>query len=104
MWGIVVIGIVMKIFFWNKQKIISLALYVGLGWMSIFALKPIITNMPPEIFWWVLAGGLFYTLGVPFFATRKMKYSHTIWHLFVLAGTFCHFIAIYKSIPVVVKI
>lgn len=103
MWGIVAFGVIMKIFFWNKQKIISLALYIALGWMAIFALKPIITNMPPEIFWWVLAGGLLYTLGVPFFATRKMKYSHTIWHCFVLAGTFCHFIAIYKSIPVVVK-
>lgn len=103
MWAIVLFGIIMKIFFWRRLKALSLALYIGLGWMAIFVLKPIITNMPAEIFWWVLAGGLLYTLGVPFFATRKMKYSHTIWHLFVLAGTFCHFIAIYKSIPVVVK-
>jgi hemolysin III len=103
MWGLALFGIVMKVFFWNRLKTISLALYVAMGWMSIFVLKPIITNMPAEIFWWMLAGGLFYTLGVPFFATRKLKYSHTIWHCFVLAGTFCHFIVIYKSIPVVVK-
>jgi len=103
MWSIVVAGIFMKIFFWKKLKIVSLALYLLLGWMAVFVLKPIITNMPGEIFWWILAGGLAYTLGVPFFAWKKVKYNHAIWHCFVLAGTACHFIAIYKSLPVIVK-
>ena len=103
MWAIIGFGILMKIFYTGKIKALSVALYLSLGWMSVFIIKPILTNMPLEIFWWLLAGGLAYTLGTIFYVWIKLKYHHAIWHCFVLAGTICHFVAIYLSLPVVVR-
>ncbi len=96
MWGIIAIGSILKLFFTGKYQWVSVMLYLFLGWMAVFIARPL-SKMPQEVFWWILAGGLAYTFGVIFYKNQKLKYSHAIWHIFVLAGTFFHFIAIFKS-------
>jgi len=97
MWGIILFGAVLKIFFTGKFQWVSVILYLFLGWMAVFIYKPLYQNMTWEVFQWLLYGGLAYTLGVVFYKNQKLKYSHAIWHLFVLAGTFCHYVGVYKS-------
>lgn len=103
MWSIVAIGSVLKIFFTGRFEWVSLGLYLLLGWMAVFIIKPLVTNMPSEIFWWILGGGLAYTSGIIFYRWEKLKYHHAIWHCFVLGGSIAHFVAVYLSIPVTVK-
>ncbi|MBP6558556.1 MAG: hemolysin III family protein, partial [Flavobacterium sp.] len=76
----------------------SVVLYLVMGWMIVFVIKPLIDTVPLEIFWWILAGGLSYTVGVYFYVKSYKYYYHTIWHIFVLLGTMLHFMAIYKSL------
>ncbi|MCS6934738.1 MAG: hemolysin III family protein [Chitinophagales bacterium] len=97
MWGIIAAGSILKLFFTGRFKAIELGLYLGLGWMAIFIIKPLHANLPTNIFWWLLAGGLFYTSGVIFYTWKKLKYHHAIWHCFVLGGTVMHFIAVYQG-------
>lgn len=97
MWTLIAAGSVLKLFFIGKYEIVSVVIYLVLGWMVVFIFQPIRANMPMEIFYWILAGGLAYTVGVVFYKWRSLKYQHGIWHLFVLAGTACHFVAIYKG-------
>lgn len=97
MWGIIVLGSLLKLFFTGKYQWLSVMLYLFLGWMAVFIARPLNHNMPPTVFYWLLAGGLAYTFGVIFYKNQKLIYSHAIWHLFVLAGTFFHYIAILKS-------
>ncbi len=72
--------------------------------MAVFIVKPIMANMPLEIFWWVLGGGIVYTTGAIFYVWEKLPYHHGIWHCFVLGGTILHFVAIYKSLPLHITI
>ena len=104
MWGIIAAGSILKIFFTGKYEWLSVVLYVGLGWMAVFLVRPLSHTLPLEIFLWLLAGGLAYTGGVYFFMNDRIKYNHAIWHLFVLAGTVTHFFAIYKSMSVAVNV
>lgn len=95
-WGIAAIGIAMKIVFKAQYPIVSTMLYLLMGWIIIFALKPLVALVPPLGIAWLVAGGVFYTLGVAFYAfDSQFRYSHFIWHLFVMAGTFCHYFAVY---------
>ena len=71
--------------------------------MLVFIIKPLVANIPTEIFAYIVAGGIFYGAGVAFYLWKKLSYHHAVWHVFVLAGTVTHFVAIYKSIPVVVE-
>jgi hemolysin III len=98
MWSIIVVASVLKVFHVGKRDIMSTVLYLGLGWMAVFLIKPLIATMPLEIFIWLLAGGLFYTGGV-YFYIKRWPYSHAVWHLFVLAGTVSHYFAVYKMLP-----
>jgi hemolysin III len=89
-------GISFKAIFGPKYSIVSALFYLFMGWMSIVAIKPIILAISIKGFMWIIAGGCFYTLGILFFAVdTKVAYFHTIWHLFVLAGSICHFIMIF---------
>jgi hemolysin III len=90
-WGFAVIGIVYEFLFLGRSKWITVTLYLGMGWLSVVAVKPIIALFPQGLIWWLLAGGLFYTGGVLFYVRKKMRYHHVIWHLFVLFGSACHF-------------
>jgi len=90
-WGMAIGGIVFKIFFTGKYNKISTVFYVFMGWIIIFALKPLILHASINLLVWFLIGGISYTLGVVFYALKKVPFSHAIWHLFVLGGSVCHF-------------
>lgn len=95
-WGLAALGVALKVFQQQHHVILSTCLYLLMGWVVVIAIEPLLANMPLAGLLWLLAGGLFYTLGVVFFATDTMlAYGHFIWHLFVIAGTTCHFFAIF---------
>jgi len=86
------IGVIFKAVYGHRYAALSGAFYLLMGWLAIFAIEPIIKALPSYGPAWLLAGGIFYTLGFIFFALdKKYHYFHTIWHLFVLAGSFAHF-------------
>ncbi len=96
-WAMAAGGIVVNLLWLGKSRKferIGVALYVGMGWLAVIAIKPMIDRLPLGMLLWILAGGLSYTLGVVFYAWRKMPFHHAIWHLFVLGGSTCHFLAI----------
>lgn len=94
MWLIVLLGAFFKLFFIDRLKRLSVVLYLVMGWMIIFVAKPIYEQMPLDVFYWVLAGGLSYTIGVYFYATSHKLYHHAIWHVFVLGGSISHYMAV----------
>lgn len=93
-WFMAIAGVVFKIFFVHRLKIVSVIAYVFMGWMIIFAIKPLVNTLPSDGIFWLVAGGLAYTLGVIFYAWKKLPFNHAIWHLFVLGGSICHFFAV----------
>jgi len=94
-WGLAVAGVVMKAIHTNGTSNLSIALYLAMGWLAVFAVRPLYYSMPAWGLFWILAGGVMYSAGVGFFAyDHKGKYNHFIWHLFTLAGTSCHVIAV----------
>ena len=103
MWTIVIAGSCMKIFYTGKNKVFSVSLYLALGWMALFIIKPLAANMPLPVMGWAVAGGLAYTLGVVFYLWKNLQYHHAVWHLFVLTGSVTHFFAVYNSIPINIK-
>jgi len=93
-WALAVVGIVFKAVFIGKWKKLSTLAYVAMGWLVVVALKPMLAVIPKPGLAWLAAGGLAYTGGVVFYAWKSVKFMHMIWHLFVLAGSICHFFAI----------
>lgn len=93
-WLLAILGIVFKSIFIDKMKIFSTIVYIFMGWIIIVALEPLLNAISVYGFIWLLAGGLSYTLGIIFFGMKKLKYHHAIWHMFVLGGSTCHFIAL----------
>jgi hemolysin III len=91
-WGLAIAGVVFKIFFYSDRwRKVSAVLYFLMGWIIIVAIHPLIMNVPTGALYWLLAGGLFYSAGIPFYLKRQNRYNHVIWHLFVLAGSITHF-------------
>ena len=91
-WGLALIGIFQEILIGKKTRKISLLLYTLMGWLIVVATKPLLERLAMAGFWWLVAGGIFYTLGIfVFIFDEKIKHGHGIWHLFVLSGTICHF-------------
>ncbi len=97
-WGLALIGIVFKINARFRFPIVSTVIYLIMGWMVVIAARPLWINMPTWGLVWLAAGGLAYTLGIPFYAARRLRYAHFVWHLFVLAGTTFHFVALWQSV------
>lgn len=97
LWGILIGGMVMKFFFMGRFKTFSIILYVFLGCMVIFLINPILENMPHDVFTFILLGGVTYLVGVIFYINKRREYTHTLWHIFVLAASIFHFIAIFKT-------
>ncbi len=94
-WGIAAAGVALKIFDRLSHPVLSTGLYVLMGWLVVIAVDPMLARVPIPGLLWLLAGGLFYTTGVAFFATdSRLHYGHLIWHLFVMAGTTCHYFAV----------
>lgn len=94
-WGIALIGISFKLFFTGRFDKISTMAYVAMGWIIIFAIKPLMENLPIQGLYWLLTGGIFYTTGAVLYSIKKVPYNHAIFHVFVLLGSFSHFMAIY---------
>jgi hemolysin III len=93
-WCLAIAGIVIKALPHTRHSWISMVLYLVMGWLAIVAIKPILQLVPVPGILLILAGGLAYTGGLAFFAAHRVRYSHFIWHLFVIAGTTCHFFAV----------
>lgn len=94
-WGITLIGIFFKLFYTGRFDTISTIAYVAMGWIIIFAIKPLMENLDLNGLYWLGAGGFFYTVGAILYSIPKIKYNHAIFHVFVLLGSFSHFMAIY---------
>jgi hemolysin III len=93
-WGLAVLGILLKIVGGVRYPILSTAVYIAMGWLVVIAIRPLSLRVPTAGLVWLVLGGVAYTAGVPFFATRRLPFGHFVWHLFVLAGTVCHFFAV----------
>lgn len=94
-WGLALLGIVQEAWLATRTRLLSVVIYVLMGWLSILAVQPLITALTPAGFAWLAAGGLFYTGGIVFYALdHKLRHGHGIWHLFVLAGSVSHYLAI----------
>jgi hemolysin III len=93
-WGLALAGIVFQVFFVDRFRLAQTLIYLAMGWLAVVAAKPLLARVPRPGLLWLLAGGLFYSLGAVFYLWRKLPYHHGIWHLFVLAGSVCHYFAI----------
>lgn len=93
-WGLAVLGISLKAVAGLRYPVLSTCLYIGMGWLAIIAIRPLWTHTPPAGLVWLVAGGVAYTAGVAFYAVDRRRYMHFVWHLFVLAGSACHFVAV----------
>jgi hemolysin III len=93
-WGLAVAGIVFKVFCSNHFEIATTVIYVMMGWMGAVALKEVFEAISLNGTAWLVAGGLSYTVGVLFYVWRSLPFHHTVWHVFVMGGTFCHFFAV----------
>jgi len=94
-WAMAVLGMVFKTFYVDRFKIMAPVLYLFMGWLIVFAIKPVHELMPAVGLKLLVAGGLFYSFGLIFYAWKRLLFHHAIWHLFVLAGSGCHYFAIY---------
>jgi hemolysin III len=97
-WSLALFGIVFKIFYTHRFKKASLILYLGMGWMGILLVKPMLESLSIYALTLVAAGGISYTLGTVFYTRPNMRFAHTVWHVFVLVGTILHFVAILDMI------
>lgn len=93
-WGLTIGGIIYKLFFLDKWRILSIVIYVLMGWIGVIAIRSLFNDVPTGGLYFLLAGGLSYTVGVVFFIWQRIPFFHLIWHLFVLGGSICHFFAI----------
>ena len=95
-WSLAAVGIVLTALAGFRYPRLSTGVYLGMGWLMLVAIKPLWLGVPLTGVLWLLAGGLAYTAGVVFLTAKRMRYSHFVWHLFVLAGSTCHFIAVWR--------
>lgn len=94
-WGMALTGTILKLFFTGKYRLLSTLMYVFMGWLIVFAIGPLIDVFPAAGLSWLVAGGLAYTLGAVIYSIKKIRFNHAIFHVFVLSGSSCHFVAVY---------
>ncbi|MEJ2596402.1 MAG: hemolysin III family protein, partial [bacterium] len=94
-WGLAIVGMVLKIFYTGRFNLISTLIYVLLGWLILIAISPLVDTLPTGGLLWLLAGGISYTMGALFFLLQRIPFNHAIFHLFVLAGSVCHFVSVF---------
>jgi hemolysin III len=94
-WGLAATGITLKLFFTGRFNLLSTLMYIFMGWMIIFFAKPLVDSLPIAGIYWLVAGGLSYTIGAVIYSIKKIPLNHAIFHLFVLLGSFCHVISVY---------
>ncbi len=93
-WGLAAAGIIFKLFFTGRFKLVSTLIYLAMGWMVMTVIGPMWRAITPACAFWLAAGGFAYTLGAAFYMAKRLPYAHAIWHGFVLLGTACHFVAV----------
>ncbi|WP_207388466.1 hemolysin III family protein [Gramella sp. KN1008] len=94
-WGMALTGVILKLFYTGRYQLLSTIMYVVMGWIIVLAIKPLIDNFSGPGLWWLFGGGISYTVGAILFMQHRIPYNHAIFHIFVLLGTFSHFISIY---------
>ena len=94
-WVIAIVGVILKLFFTGRFKLLSTLMYVLMGWLMVFFVEPLMEALPEQGFNWLIGGGLFFTIGAVIYSIKKIPFNHGIFHLFVLCGSISHFIAIY---------
>ncbi|MDO5504979.1 MAG: hemolysin III family protein [Pseudoxanthomonas suwonensis] len=97
-WSLAALGTIFKLFFTGRFKLASTLVYVAMGWLVMLAIKPVLAALDAWTFGWLLAGGIAYTLGTVFYMAKSMRYSHALWHLFVIAGGACHYVAVLAQV------
>ncbi|MFA6147055.1 MAG: hemolysin III family protein [bacterium] len=95
-WSLALAGVVLTAIGGVRYPKLTTWLYLAMGWLILVAIKPLWLRMPSEGLLWLFAGGFAYTVGVVFYAAKRVRYTHFVWHLFVVAGTACHFIAVLR--------
>jgi hemolysin III len=93
-WGLATAGAIFKAFMTHRLAFLAPVLYIALGWLIVVDLEGLLTMVPTKGVLWLLAGGLCYTGGILFYAIDRIPYNHAIWHVFVIAGSFCHYLAV----------
>jgi hemolysin III len=93
-WSLAIVGVVFKSFAIDRFTIASVVVYLGMGWLVVLAMRPLLHALTPHGIFWIALGGLFYTAGIVFYAFDRLSYFHAFWHLFVLAGSTCHYFAV----------
>lgn len=93
-WGLAILGIIYKIFLIGRYKVFAVSVYLGMGWLALIIIKPLLAQVPTGAVWWLLAGGLCYSVGLLFYGWKSLPHHHAIWHLFVMGGSTCHFFAV----------
>ena len=103
-WGIALAGVIVKLIVINTPRWVTAGIYLIMGWMAVLVVKPMLQSMPAGALWWMLAGGLTYSIGAVIYITKKMDFVpgvfgfHEVWHVFVSLAALCHFIMIYRFI------
>ena len=94
-WGLAVVGVALKFWYAGRFRLVSTLIYLGMGWLVLVAIKPLLASLPSGGFRLLIAGGLCYSGGSAFYLWQRLPYHHAIWHLFVLAGSACHWAAVF---------
>ncbi|QDW66257.1 PAQR family membrane homeostasis protein TrhA [Luteimonas granuli] len=97
-WTLALAGVVFKLFYTGRFRRLSTLIYVAMGWLVLVAIRPILAALDAWTFGWLLAGGVFYTLGTVFYHREALPYSHAIWHVFCIAGSVCHYVAVIAQV------
>jgi hemolysin III len=97
-WTLALAGVVFKLFYTGRFKRLSTAIYIAMGWLVLVAAKPMLASLDGWTLGWLLAGGGFYTLGTFFYHRESIPYAHAIWHMFVIAGSVSHYVAVLAQV------
>ncbi len=97
-WTLALAGVVFKLFYTGRFKRLSTLIYMAMGWLVLVAIKPVMATLDAWTFGWLIAGGVFYTLGTFFYHRETIPYAHAIWHLFCIAGSVCHYVAVLAQV------
>lgn len=103
-WGIALAGVIVKLFVINTPRWVTAGIYLVMGWMAVLVVKPMLQSMPAPALWWLLAGGLTYSIGAVIYITKKLDFwpgifgFHEVWHVFVSLAALCHFVMIFRYV------
>jgi hemolysin III len=97
-WALAVAGIIFQLFCVKRFRILGTFCYLGMGWFAVVMVQPLLALLPVEAVYWLVAGGLLYTVGAVFYLVRSIPYNHVVWHLFVMAGSAAHFWTIFHYV------